>query len=250
MKTKHIIKAILAASAIASGSSQAVVISGLDYDTNITFTGISSSVFTTPQTFALTGAHAGWSVTVAAQFSNPDYLSAPTLPITVATTNVTGAPWQNPTFPGAQGVYFSQLPNTYLGNNLTVSFSFEFTRTSGMNTIQLAAYSAESSDNEIDTLTHSGGVFSNFTTGNLASATGEGTATAVFSSTPDPSGIGQYITTTTVNDGDVITWNYDYVLGSGEGKNMIAFSAASVPEPSSLLLGSIAMAAFGIRRRR
>jgi hypothetical protein len=249
-KRNATIKIALVATAFSSSSLQAMVISGVDYDTNISFPTISTTVFSSPQTFNLTGDLAGWSVTVSGHFSDSNYLSSPTLPITISTNNLTGAPWQNPNFPSAQGLYFSQLPNNYAGNNLTVSFSFEFIRSGGLDSLQLAVYGGESSDNEIDTLTHTGGVFSNFTLTNIASSTGQGTNSATFSSTPDPSGIGQFITTTTVNSGNVITWNYDYTLNTGEGKNMIAFNAASVPEPSTGAFAGSALLLGAFTRRR
>lgn len=248
MKSKKIVRYILLLGAASASASHGVVIGGVDYNSNISFPGVSTSVFTSPQSFALSGLLTGWSVSITGQFSDSNYLSAPTYAPTISTTNSSGAAFQNPTFPGANGIHFSELPDTYGGNNLTVSFSFEFIRTSGLSYLPLAVYSAESSDLEIDTLSNTGGVFANFSTANLSSSSGSGTSTAIFDSVGNPSGIGQWITTTSVNSGDVITWTYDFNLTTDKGNNMIGFS--SVPEPSVALLGVLAGAAGFARRRR
>lgn len=251
MISKNKKKVILVASALAfaAGSAHAIVIAGVDYNNNLSFPTLSTAVFTAPQTYNLTGDLSGWAVKISGQFSDAAYALNPSRPYSVSTTNLSGFPFENSQFPGAEGLYFQELPDLYAGNNITVTFSFEFIRSGGLNSLMLAVYGGESSDHEIDMLTNTGSVFSNYSTLNLTSATGQGTNTATFSTIPDPVGNGEFIATTGVNDGDIITWTYDYQF-SGAGKNMIAFNAASVPEPSSGLIVAATMLLGVFRRSR
>lgn len=259
-------KTIAAAGCIGflAAGAQAASVGGVEYQEFIDFGGINTSqVFSSGgQSFAQGGELSGWTVNVKGTFSNSAYLGESGY--SVAGSNLSGAPFQNATFPSAPGIFFGEIPDTYNGDNITVSFAVQFVKDVGANlaALQMAVFSAESVDYEVDTLTHSSRTFSIPGTGepggpeNLTGWSGDGTKVATFASDPDVLGVGQFTATTDVGNGDVITWTYDYTRVGTEwqGSNMIGFAASdvasSVPTPLSAVLLLTGLAGLGIARRR
>src|SRR6056297_2572026 len=247
---------------------QAAVIGGIDYDSDVEFGGINSSVFDPGgQLFRLGGALGGWDVRVTGAFSDPDYLSTwnAGTDAKISSTNLSPTRFQNPAFPEAKGLFFRRLTDTSSGENITVNFSMQFTNDPSYGSLQMAVFNGESVDSERDTITHSGGVYNFVSSENLTSVTGNGTSTMTFTDSTNQPGVGQFIATTVVNSGDTLGWQYDFLKPATRGgANMIAFAASSsfaapppallvsaVPVPMSavLLISAISGAAFVGRRR-
>ena len=263
-------KAIAAASCIAFSATgaQAALVGGVDYQEFLSFTGINVTDVFSPsgQSFVQGGDLTGWTAIVKGTFSDNDYLGEPGYD--VASTNLSGAPFINSTFGTAPGIFFGEIPNTYDGENLTVSFAVQFVKDVGatLSALQMAVFSAESVDFEVDTITHSSRTFQIPDAGapgepkNLTSATGSGSGTVTFAADPDiPDAVGEFTATTNVGSGDIITWTYDYTKDHSpaqlnEGSNMIGFAASDVPSaiptPLSAVMLLTGLVGLGIARRR
>lgn len=225
----------------------AVVLDGRNYDRDVVFDGLDQTVFDSAgQDFVFGGNLAGWKANVAASFSDPTY----NLAYTLSETNQSSPAFSNATFPDAKGIFFGDLAPSFNGLPVSVAFDITFINVSAAaTTLGLAVFSGESLDVEVDKLAHSAGTFDLHSTIGLTSAVGDGSGLMTFTAGSED-GNGEYIATTVVSDGDILSWEYAY-NGDKDGSNMIAFAAYSVPLPGgmALFLPAVAGLAWLGRRR-
>ncbi len=236
-------------------STLSLVTGALASTVNLDFPSINgATVFSTGQTFSFSNGPSNWNVTVTgvANGFTPSWGAFSNTSLqTLSNTNLNGAPYQNPLWPNATGVFFGHLNATTSSNS--VDLTFNFTRTSGTDPLTMYVHNGESED-ERSVITTSGTNWLAGPEGNVTSSYAGSTATYLGSIT-DSGAVGYWAAYTTFSSGNgTVSWNYG--LGAtpsiGHPSDMISFETniQALPEPSAAILVGVAGLLGMFHRRR